>query len=388
MLRSAIPLGRIGGVQVGAHWSALATVGLFTVVLGRWLSSAHGGSVGVWACAVAGAVGLSAALLAHELAHTIVARRHGVHVERVVLWLLGGVSELGEEPPNPKADLRIALAGPLTSAAVGAISLFAAALLSGLVPAPVRDTLVWLAIMNLVLAVFNLLPGAPLDGGRVLRAVVWHHSGDQFRATVTAARAGRILGFALVIAGALEIVVLEDLSGLWLMMLGWFLSTTARLELTRAGVRHQLADTRVGEVMTRHPIALPQTWTVADLLGSDATASGHHVFPVVNAEGEPVGILAWRDLVSIPQPRRASTRLGSAARDLPASARVRPDELLATVATRTVLRPDVDAVTVVDDRGRLVGVLTATDLTTACQRSALGLPIVTPRAAGPDHSPP
>lgn len=385
MLRGAIPLGRIAGVRIGAHWSALATVGLFTVVLGRWLSSAHGSSAEVWVCAVAGAVGLSAALLAHEMAHTIVARGHDMHVERVVLWLLGGVSELREEPPNPKADLRIALAGPLTSAALGAVLLGAAALLGRVVPAPVRDVLAWLAIMNLVLAVFNLLPGAPLDGGRVLRAVLWHRGGDQFRATVIAARAGRVLGFALVVAGLAEIVVLGDLSGLWLAMLGWFLSTAARVELTRAGVRHQLADTRVGDVMTRHPIALPQTWTVADLLASDAAATGHRVFPVVDAHGEPVGILAWRDLLSIPEPRRATTRLGSAARSLPASARARPDELLGTVATRTVLRPDVDAVTVVDERGRLIGVLTATDLTTACQRSALGLPIVTPPTTGPDQ---
>ncbi|WP_067855922.1 site-2 protease family protein [Nocardia shimofusensis] len=375
MLRGSVPLGRITGVRVDVHWSALATVALFTVVLGRWLASVHGGSPGVWLSAAAGAVGLSAALLAHELAHTIVARRHGVHVERVVLWLLGGLSELREEPPDPAADLRIALAGPLTSAALGAGFLLTGSLLDGLVAAPVLDVLVWLAVMNLLLAVFNLLPGAPLDGGRVLRAVLWRRGGDQFRAAVTAARTGRVIGFALIGAGGLEIVLLGDLSGLWLMMLGWFLTTAARVELSAAGMRHQLANTTVRQVMTERPIALPQTWTVTELLCSDAPRTGHQVFPVVSADGVPVGVLSLRDLLPIPAQHRPTSRLGSVARPLPASARAHPDELLAAVATRTLLRPDLDAVTVVDDGGRLIGILTATDLTTACQRSALGLPI-------------
>ncbi|MGW5383160.1 site-2 protease family protein [Nocardia sp. NPDC003963] len=374
MLQPTLPLGRVAGVRLGAHWSALVTVGVFTWILAYVLAADSGYSVAVWVGAATGAVGLLASLVLHELAHAVTARRGGLPVEQVVLWLLGGVAAFGREPDDPRADLRIALAGPFTSFVLAA-GLFAAggiaAAHSGAVPAGV---LFWLATMNSVVAAFNLLPAAPLDGGRVLRALVWWHTGDRLRATAAAARSGRVLGTFLMIAGAAELVLIRSAAGLWLLLLGWFLASAAAVELADAARRHQLGRMRIRDVMTTHPTTVPGTWTVADLVGSDILRGTRHgVFPVVDEKYHPVGLLTWAALVAVPVAERETTTVGRAARPVPEAARAHPDELLAEVCSRVLLRPDTDLITVLDDHNRIVAVVTSTDVTRACQRSALGI---------------
>ncbi len=374
MMRQTFPLGRIAGIRLGAHWSVLVTVGLFAWVLASYLTGTAS-TVVVWATAVTGAVALCAALLAHELAHSIVARRNGVQVEAIVLWLLGGVSELTEETRDARADLRIALAGPLTSLGIAAVAFFAGAAVAAVDPdGPITAVLAWLAVMNTVLGLFNLLPGAPLDGGRVLRAVIWRRTGDRLRAATSAARSGQFLGTLLLLIGIAELILLGHLGGLWLMLLGWFLQSAAHAELTVAGLRHRLGHSVVRDVMTARPMAIPAVWPIAALLRSDAADSGHRVFPVVDDTGHPVAVVAWSDLAAVTAPARATTTVGSAARALPAGALAREDEPLIDVASRVVLRPNLDAVAVVGADGRLTGLITSTDLVLACDRSALGLP--------------
>ncbi|WP_324193701.1 site-2 protease family protein [Nocardia otitidiscaviarum] len=378
-MRSTIPLGQVAGIRIGANWSVLVTIALFTWVLGGFLTDTASTAV-VWTVAVLGALALIACLLAHELAHSIVARRSGIRVEGIVLWLLGGVSELGDEPGDARTDLRVALAGPLTSLGLAVVA-FAGATVSALLApdGPVTAALVWLASVNAVLGVFNLLPGAPLDGGRVLRAVLWWRSGDRLRAATAAARSGQTLGTVLMLVGVAELLLFGHLGGLWLILLGWFLNSAANAELAIAGLRHRLGDSLVGDVMTSAPMAVPAEWTVAELLRSDAPRTGHRVFPVVEPGGRPVGVLAWADLVAAPERTRDGTHLRDLARELPSTAIVRPDARLADVASHTVLRPNLDAVAVVDADGRLTGLVTATDMVLACQRSALGLPVPTHR---------
>ncbi|WP_157107049.1 site-2 protease family protein, partial [Nocardia arthritidis] len=308
-----------------------------------------------------------AALLSHELAHSIVARRNGVRVEVIVLWLLGGVSELTEEPKDARADLRIALAGPLTSLGIAAVAFLAGVGAAAVDPdGPITAVLLWLAIMNAILGLFNLLPGAPLDGGRVLRAVIWWRTGDRLRAATSAARSGQFLGTVLLMIGIAELILFGHLGGLWLMLLGWFLQSAAHAELTVAGLRHQLGDSKVRDVMTAHPMAIPAGWSIATLLRSDAPSTGHRVFPVVDATGHPIAVVAWSDLAAVTEPARATTTVGVAARALPAAALTREDEPLSDVASRVVLRPNLDAVAVVDADGKLTGLFTATDLVLAC----------------------
>ncbi|NEW55044.1 CBS domain-containing protein [Nocardia cyriacigeorgica] len=375
MLRATLPLGRIAGIRIGAHWSALVTLGLFTWLLGLALADEYGNSPAVWLIAIGSAVGLIATLLAHELAHSVVAQRHDVPVDRVVLWLLGGVSELGTEPRDARSDLRIALAGPLTSLAIGG-GLFGVAVGVGFFGSgPVLAALVWLAAMNVLLAVFNLLPGAPLDGGRVLRALIWRRTGDQLRAAILAARWGRAMGLGFLLIGAAELVLVGAAGGIWLMLLGWFLFTAASTELTAAGLRHQLGDLRIRDVMTTPATAVPNTWSVADLLTSTVPDTGHQVFPVVDMNGCPVGVVGWADLIAIPRPERAKSMVSEVARPLPARARAHDNDTLSDVAARVVLRPDLDVIAVVDWAGRITGLITATDVAQACRRSELGLPV-------------
>jgi Zn-dependent protease len=194
-MKQTVPLGRVAGIPVGMHWSVLVMVIMIGWLLGVQIlpGTTPGQPAAVyWAVAVPCAVTFMAALLAHELAHSLVARRHGVPVTSITLWALGGISELGGEPPTARADLRIAAAGPATSLAAGLIfGGLAAAVRAGGGPGIAVAALGWLAAVNVLLAAFNLLPGAPLDGGRILRAVLWRRTGDRMRAAQSAAAAGR-----------------------------------------------------------------------------------------------------------------------------------------------------------------------------------------------------
>ena len=197
-MKQTVRLGRVAGIAVGAHWS----VAVILVIIAELLAVAvlpgafPRQSAGLyWAVAGIAAVVFLASLLAHELAHALVARRHGVGVRSITLWMLGGVAELDGDPPSAGADLRIALAGPAASLVAAAL-LFGAGAGIGAAGGPgvVVAAAMWLAVMNGILAVFNLLPGAPLDGGRVLRAVLWRHYGDRGRAERGTARHHRWIG--------------------------------------------------------------------------------------------------------------------------------------------------------------------------------------------------
>ena len=192
--------------------------------------------------------------------------------------------------------------------------------------------------------------------------------------------------------GAAELVLLRSAAGLWLALLGWFLATAADAELTAASRRHQLGDLRIRDVMTTRPVAVPSTWTIEELLGSDVLAATRHgVFPVIDTAGRPVGVLTWTALTGVRGGDRARTPVAQVAAPLPQAARTRPDELLAEACSRILLRPDTDLIAVLDDHGALLAVVTATDVTRACQRSVLGLttrpaPAPTDHRAGPAPS--
>ncbi|MBH0781723.1 site-2 protease family protein [Nocardia bovistercoris] len=379
MVKATIPLGRIAGVRIGVHWSALITVGLFTWMLGGALADEYGGSVGTWTVAVAGASALFGSLLAHELAHSVIARRNGVQVEGIVLWLLGGVSELRDEAPNPGADLRIAAAGPLVSVGLAAVCLGGAVVAAVAGGDLLGSTLLWLTAMNIVLALFNSIPAAPLDGGRVLRALVWRATGDRLRAETVAARGGRWCGGGLLALGAAELLVIGNAGGLWLILLGWFLFTAANAELTLAGLRHRLGELRVRDVMTVDPVTVSATWSVVEFLSSPAADSAHQVFPVVDADGRPVAVLSWSDVLRMPEVSGGPASVRAIARPLPSGSLVGEDVLLRDVVSRAVLRPNLDLLAAIGPDGRLTGMMTSTDLTTTCQRTALGL---RPRPSG------
>jgi Zn-dependent protease len=241
-------LGAWAGVPVGAHWSVLLAVVLVTrtVAVAVLPTAAPGRPAAVY-WVVGGLVALAffASLAAHELAHAVVARRHGVGVRRIDLWLLGGVSQLEARPPTPRADFLIAVAGPGTSAVVAVGSAGVAALVDAVGGGALATTAVlWLAFANGVLAVFNILPAAPLDGGRVLRAAVWWRTGSRARGERTATDAGRGFGFVLLVGGLAQLVAGSGL-GVWWLLMGAFVLAAAGTERRRSTVREVPSSTPV-----------------------------------------------------------------------------------------------------------------------------------------------
>lgn len=238
-MRPSIRLGTLFGIPIGLHWSIAVIVGLVTFGLaGTILPQAAAGYASA-VYLVAGlviAAGLLASIVAHELGHALVARRNGVGCRSISLFALGGVAELESEADNPGAAARIAAAGPAVSVAIGAGSLALSGLAGFIGASPlVVAALTTLGFVNLVMAVFNMVPALPLDGGRVLQAVLWKRRGDREAATVSAAGVGRFLGWGLVALGLWQL--LTGGSGLWTMVIGWFIVTSARAESLRAQFR-------------------------------------------------------------------------------------------------------------------------------------------------------
>ncbi|GAA0250803.1 site-2 protease family protein [Saccharothrix mutabilis subsp. mutabilis] len=371
-MKGRIPLGRWAGVPVGAHWSVLLAVALVAQAVAASVlpAAAPGRPLAVyWVVGVVVAVAFFASLAAHELAHTVVARRHGVGVRRIDLWLLGGVSQLTSRPPTPRADFLISVAGPATSAAV-AVGAAGVAVLVDAVGGGVLATTaaLWLAFTNGVLAVFNLVPAAPLDGGRVLRAAVWWRTGSRARGERAATDAGRGFGFLLLAAGV-ALVVTGAAAGVWWLLMGAFVLAAAGAERQYAVVREALGELPVRDAMRPDPAVAPGWWTVQGFLERRAPVVRQRVFPVVSFDGVPVGVTSLAELTELPEQQRLTTRVADVCRPLTATAG--PDEPLAEVLTRVPLARPRDVVVVLRD-GRVLGLVTAEDVDRAVELARAG----------------
>lgn len=319
---SAVPLGSFGGVPVRAHWSLLFTALLVAEILAVSVlpaSAPHHSTAAYWSAGSIGAVLFLASVLAHELTHAIAARHYAVRVERITLWLLGGMAEIKGDPPTPRAAAVIAGSGPATSIGLGvvfALGGWGAAALG--LPSLIGATLLWLGVTNGILGFFNLLPGAPLDGGRLLQAALWRRYHDSYRATVVATRVGRQLGIGLVTLGLLEAMYFDIVGGLWLALIGWFLTSASRAESAGAMMRAVLPDLTVGQLMRPLPAPVPAWWTTAHLREMRQVSELiHDVLPVVDFEGRGLGIVSWRDIGARNDARHDEATLGSLCRRLP-----------------------------------------------------------------------
>jgi Zn-dependent protease len=375
-VKQSIRLGRVDGIAVGAHWSVAVILVIVAQVLAVSVLPAaypHERTALYWTVAVLAAMLFLASLLVHELAHALVARRSGVTVRSVTLWMLGGVTEFEGEPPTAGADFRIAVAGPVASLAVGAIfyGVGAAVHFAG-GPAMVVAAAVWLAVMNGILGVFNLLPGAPLDGGRILRAVLWRRYGDRERAERAAGRTGQVLGAVIIAFGIAEAFTYRStgsfLDGLWLMLIGWFLIIAAAAETQASAARTALADVRVADVMTPHPELAPYWSSVADFI-DQAARSRQDAFPVIGPGGELTGIVLASQLDRIAPRERGRLRLEQVALAVPPFYRAAPGDPAASLVSRTPLGGEVVAVVLDDDR--VTGLVMVSDLQQALRRRRL-----------------
>lgn len=235
-MRDSLRLGTISGITIGLHWSIALIAGLFTFTLAGTIlpGTVPGYTDGAYLLvATMVSVTFLASIIAHELGHSVVAQNNDVGVSGITLFALGGVAKLESEPQTPGAAARIALAGPAVSVAIGVGALVAATLAGALGVSPlIVAGLSWLGIINVAMAVFNMLPALPLDGGRALQAALWKRNGDPHRATIGAATLGRYLGWGLVAFGLWQF--LGGSGGLWTALIGWFIVTSARAEAARA----------------------------------------------------------------------------------------------------------------------------------------------------------
>ncbi|WP_246042516.1 site-2 protease family protein [Streptomyces globosus] len=362
-VKPTFSLGTIAGVRVGVHWSVLVIVAVIALVLSGRLPAAHPGRPG-WQYAVTTLVAaafLLLSLLAHELSHAVVARRNGVAVGDITLWLLGGMARLGGEPPTPGAEARIAGVGPLVSLLLGLLfGLLAGAAAAALGAGLAVEALAWLGGINVLLAVFNALPAAPLDGGRLLRAVVWRRTGDRLRATAVATGASRLLGWALVAVGLLLVLRGVPLSGIWIVLVGWFLVAVATAEGSQAKLEELLSGVTVGEAMGRDPVTVPASLAVGRFLAAPQFRFRHSAFPVVDADRRPVGLVSVNAAARVPEERHGTTRVADVMIPIEEVPTPHPGDPLTGVLPVLESSPAHRAVVLAG--GAVVGVVTSSDV--------------------------
>ena len=364
VVRQSLRLGKFAGIDVGVNWSVLVIFGLLTWELADVVfpSSPFGGATAAdWVAAFVATAAFFVSLLAHEVSHAVVARHNGVGVRSITLWLFGGVAQLEGEAHTAGADFRIAAVGPGTSIALAVV--FAVGQLAAQAagaPGLVVTVLSWLWKINLLLAAFNLIPAAPLDGGRILRAGLWRAWGDRHRASLAAARAGRVFGVVLIALGLVEFAS-SGYIGLWPALLGWFLYSAAGVEERMARLRGGLGHLQVSQVMTPSPPAVPAAVTVAELADRVLWRWRGEALAVVDEHGWLAGVLAVRAVQSVPPDRRAFTTVGQLATPLSAVPVARVDEPLNALVERMTRAPGIPALVLDGDR-RLAGVVTDADL--------------------------
>jgi Zn-dependent protease/CBS domain-containing protein len=298
---TSIELGRIFGIRIGINWSWLVVVALlvWTLAVAIFPSTNPGLSdeTYVWMAIVAAALFFTSLLL-HELGHAIQARREGMEIEGITLWLFGGVAKFKGMFPSAGAEFRIAIAGPLVSLALGVLFVLAALGLPA--PEPVDAVAAWLGYINLVLLVFNLLPALPLDGGRVLRSALWGARDDFRSATRIAASIGRGFGFLFIAGGIALFVFANSFSGAWLAFIGWFLLGAASAELRFLAVRDALAGLRVRDLMVREPATVSAGVSLGQFMDDVVWPNRYTTYPVVD-DGRAVGLLPFRCVAQIPR---------------------------------------------------------------------------------------
>ncbi|HXM72441.1 MAG TPA: site-2 protease family protein [Candidatus Dormibacteraeota bacterium] len=366
-MEASVRLGRIAGVEVGLHWSlAIVFVLIVWTLAGQFFPSVvpDQPQSAYWLVSAFAAVLFYTSLLSHEMGHALVARRLGVKVDGITLWIFGGVARLRGDAATPSAEVKIAIAGPIVSLAVAILFGVITFVLDATAGPPlVEGACLWLAASNALLLLFNLIPAFPLDGGRLLRAWLWQRSGDRYRATSSAARLGRICAFLMIAVGLASLFLQVALSGLWLIFLGWFLLSAARSEEAQVLMRGALDGLRVGDLMTRDPLVAPGWITVDEFMRSYLPGQRAVAFPLKTFDGDLDGLVTLNRLAQVAPEERNSRRVRDVGTGMDEVAKASPNEPVIAVLDR-FRQSDAGQMLVIDG-GKLVGILSPTDVTRA-----------------------
>jgi Zn-dependent protease/predicted transcriptional regulator len=357
-------IGSYGGVEVRLNWSLIAVFVLIVWSLADGVLPSQNPGLSDSTYLVTGIVGallFLASILLHELGHSWVARHEGIEVDSITLWIFGGVSEFKDRFRSPGAEFRVALAGPLVSIGLGIVFVLIA--LAGF-PSAVDGAAAWLGYINLILAAFNLLPASPLDGGRVLHAILWRAKGDYHWATRIASEIGQGFGYLFIALGIAMFVFQGSFSGAWLAFIGWFLLQGAKAEARYAATEQALGGLRVRDLMVHDPTTVDADSTIGQVMDDVASAHRFTTYPVLEG-GRPVGLLPFASVAAVPRADWNTRRVRDTMIPLDQVAVLSEDEL-AVDALVELSRPSTNRALVVDN-GHLAGLLSISDVARALE---------------------
>jgi Zn-dependent protease/CBS domain-containing protein len=362
MNRHTISLGRILGIPIGLDYSwflifVLLTwtmaVGYYPAEFKSWPTAQY------WVMGAVTAIMLFASVLLHELGHSVVAMHYKIPVRSITLFIFGGISQMGTEPTSATAQFWISIAGPAVSFILAALFSLMHSLFSGI--APLLALFKYLVYINIALGLFNLIPGFPLDGGGVFRAIVWRITHNMRRATLIAANVGRFIAYIFIILGVWQIFAGNFVNGLWIAFIGWFLESAAKGQVQQLALRDMLAGHKVSEAMNRQYTAIPADTTLQRLVDDHILGSGHRSF-VVKRSNEVVGLLTLHHVKEVPRSEWPTTTSAQAMIPIERTKRVQQDAELWT-ALEEMDRDGVNQLPVMVD-GQIQGMLSREDVIT------------------------
>ena len=377
-MRSNIKLGTIHGIEIGLHYSWFIMAALIAFSLGEHFRQVNRNwsPAEVWIAALFTAVLFFVTLLLHELAHSLVAQARGLKVKAITLFALGGVSQIEEDAADAKTEFWVAIAGPIASLIIGFGCVAIAAALGWRPSAEPRTgptaVLVWLGYINVGLGLFNLIPGFPLDGGRVFRAIVWAITKNADRSTRIAARVGQVVAFLFILAGLWSFFGGAGLNGLWTAFIGWFLMDAATSSYSQVDVAAAFRGMRVSDVMSRDCAMVNRGMSLQEFVDTYVLKTGQRCFAVED-HGRFVGLITLRDVGAVPREHWESTTVREAMRPIEALQVITPETQVLD-ALKLMAGNDINQLPVVAD-GTLQGVVSRSHLMQLLQaRSDLQAP--------------
>jgi Zn-dependent protease/predicted transcriptional regulator len=335
-MRSSFRIGRLSGISIKIDYSWFIIFALITWTLGDhyfplyynfWAKQTY------WIMAVITSIIFFASLLAHEMAHSLVSKAKGVPVNSITLFIFGGVAEISDEPKKPAGEFWMAIAGPLTSLVLAIIFRILYILFGGH-RTPFAAMAMWLSFINLTIAIFNLLPGFPLDGGRILRSIIWGITKNLRKATLVASVVGRVVAYLFILWGIWLILSQSRIfDGIWIAFIGWFLESAASSSYRQMALREALQGVKVKDIMTSDCISLQKELTIRELVDNYILYSSHQCFPVTD-NNDIIGIVTLQKVKDIPKDQWYKMTMEEAMTPLQGMASVSPDDEVFTVMQR------------------------------------------------------
>jgi Zn-dependent protease/CBS domain-containing protein len=372
-VESSFTIGRIRGIPIGVHYTWLIALLMITwsLAVGYFPNSYPGWGVLVyWLVAAASSILLFVSVLLHELCHSVVAQARGLAVNSITLFIFGGVSNIAHESDDPQDEFLISVVGPVSSLVLAGIFWLAFQVIPNDV-SPLGALLWYLALVNFMLAIFNILPGFPLDGGRVLRAILWGTTGSMVRGTNIASTVGQIVAFCFIGYGVLSIFQGDFLSGIWIGFIGWFLNSAAESTRRQVQIQEGFKGIKVSRVMVPDPPYVSPSLSVRELVNEYILRRGLRALPVAQ-DGRIVGLVTLTDVKHLPESEWDRDSVG-AIMTRPPLKTIGPNETV-TQALELLVGQDINQLIVIDTDGTLLGILSRGDVMRFLQmRGELGM---------------